>query len=404
MMMSVYFAITAVLSLTVDPWRINNSCLSIKALDSSREISGTVRVGKAALANRGDWETIILGSSRLEMGLNPSHPAFGGKRTVNLAMSAATITEAIAVGNYSLDRNPHVTTVILGFEAGEFYNDVDSRIYSGFYESPFGDNNHSIERNINQVIGGRSLVNSIATINRYLAGTGSERSPLGQSLKPNHPANLRQYVETSAKFRSDTTDDAWALRPQKPRLQKQELVLRFIRRVRDSGIQLYIVVSPQHALKQIHPFLDEPITMYWQHDLADLVNICKEANSVATSGPPVKLWSFLTFNEYTTKPMPATDAKSQQMPGWFDLGHAQQQLGDKIIETIMSGEPVMDQNGNPYGINLLDNDLDEIRSKWISAHLAYCKSHPGDVLWWRSIFAHAPGRSQQPDAMEETHK
>lgn len=404
-MMGCYFAITAILSLTVDPWRINNTRLSIKSLDSSREISGTVRVGKAALANRGNWEAIMLGSSRIEMGLNPSHPAFEGKRTVNLAMSAATLNESIPVGNYTLDRNPSIRRIIFGIEAGEFFNDLDSRKYAGSFEaSPFADNNRSIERGINQVIGSRSLFDSIATIQRYLKGTGPERSPLGQWVKPNHPANLRTFVEDSFQFCYVNNEDAWAFRPQKLRQKKADLLTGFIQRCRDSGIQLYIVVSPQHALMQIHPTLDEPKTMWWEHDLSALVDICKKANSVQSSGPHVKLWSFLTFNEFTNRSMPAIGAESQQMSGWFNLGHAKPELGDKMIETVISGEPAKDPNGTPYGVNLLDEDFKEIRLNWIAAHYAYCKTHPNDVKWWRSIVASAGTGNPPPSVSGESPK
>lgn len=404
LLLGVYCAITAILSLTVDPWRINNTRLSLDFLDPSREISNTVRVGKAALANKSDWETVILGSSRIEIGLDPKHPAFEGKRTVNLAMAAANLYETVPAGNYILDRNPKLKTLILGIEAGDLHNDFDSRKYTRFYQSPFADNNRSIERGINQIIGGRTLADSIATIQRHLKGTRPKRNQFGQWLQPNHPANLRKYVESTFQMGFESSDDAWALRPQKLRDQKAGLLAGFIRRVRESGIKMHLVVSPQHALKQIHPTLDEPTGICWEHDLLALAEICKEANAAPINGPPVSLWSFLAFNEYTSRILPRPEDKSQQMGGWFDLGHAQPGLGEKVIETVFSTQPVTDPSGTAYGINLLESRWDAVRSQWVAAHMAYCKTHQEDVKWWRALVAASSRSKQKPRIMVESEE
>lgn len=394
-LMGGYFIITAILSITVDPWRINNTPFAIETLDPAREISGTVRVGKAALANRGHWETVILGSSRIEIGLDPAHPAFGGKRTVNLAMSAAHLYETIPAGNYILDRNPQLATLIMGIEAGDLHTDWDSRKFTRFYQSPFADNNRSIERTINQVIGGRALADSIATIRRHASGNKPIRSPLGQWLQPSHPPNLREYTEHTFQMGFESAKDTWSIGTQTLRETKAELLSNFIARVRARGIRMIIIIPPQHALKQIHPTLDKPPSMCWEHDLRAIAQICEKANSTSAKGPPVNLWSFLKFNEFTTRPMPAPNSDIQQIPGWFDLGHSQSSLGDLVIETILSGHPVTDANGATYGVELLNNDWKTLTADWTVAHLAYCKSRSEDVKWWRSLFSSAAEPAQR---------
>ncbi|MCF7674370.1 MAG: hypothetical protein K9N23_03740 [Akkermansiaceae bacterium] len=400
-LMGGYFLLTAILSLTVDPWRINHTRWAVAALDPAREISNTVRVGKAALANRGDWQVVMLGSSRIEIGLDPTHPVFGTRRTCNLAMSAAHLLETIPAGNYLLDRNPQIETLILGIEAGDLHNDWDSRKYARFYQSPFADDNHSIERSINQIIGGRSLVDSIATLQRYFDGTKPIRSQLGQWLQPNHPANLRQYVESAFEMGFEICEDQWNLRPQILRQQKADLLEKFIILVRQAGIEMHIVVPPQHALKQLHPSLDQPETMCWENDLRALADICIKANAVVATGPPVKLWSFMTFNDYTTIPMPEPGAKSQQMPGWFDLGHAQSKLGDRVLSTIFAGRPGADVTSAPVGVSLLEGDWNVHRANWIAAHREYCLGNPRDVAWWRGLFSRFPNKLKAARQMAE---
>ena len=400
-LMGGYFLLTAILSLTVDPWRINNTRWAVDALDPAREISSTVRVGKAALANRGDWETVILGSSRIEIGLDPSNPVFAGRRTVNLAMAAANLYETIPAGYYTLARNPGIKTLILGIEAGDLHNDFDSRKYTRYYQSPFYDNNHSIERGINQLIGGHTLMESIATLKRHARGEKPKRSQLGQWLRPNHPANLSAYVESTFQMGFENQADQWNLRPQVLRQAKADSLARFIEFVRGKGIAMFIVVPPQHGLKQIHPSEDVPETMCWETDLAALAAICGKGNAVDAPGPPVQLWSFLTFNDATTTPLPPPGAPSQQMPGWFDLGHAQPKLGDRVLSTIFADLPGADVASTPVGVNLLAGDWSELRANWIAAHRKYCLSNPQDVAWWRALTARFPDNPKAARQMAE---
>lgn len=398
-LVAAFFALTAILSTTVDPWRINQTRWSLASLDPAREISNTVRVGKAALASRGDWEVLILGSSRVEIGLNPSHPVLAGKRVVNLAMSAANLHETVPAGHYTLDRNPQLTTVLLGIEAGDLHNDFDSRKYTRFHQSPFADNNRSIERGINQVIGGRALADSIATLQRHFKGTPPKRSPLGQWLQPNHPPDIRGYAETTFQMGFENSADQWNLRPQVLRQAKVALLTGFLRRARAAGLDVRVFLPPQHALKQIHPTEDAPTSMAWEIDLEALATICREVNALPSKGPPVQLWSFLTFNEATTRPLPQPGDASMRMPGWFDLGHGQPEVGNHVLETLFADQEAS-TGPSAYGFNLLDGDRDAQRAAWIEGHRRYCAERAADVAWWRALVARFwdPDKAPRPMA------
>lgn len=395
-MLGIYFLFTAALSLTVDPWRINSTALSIDKLDAAREISSTVRVGKAALANRGDWETVIFGSSRVEMAFDPKHPAFGGKRTVNLAMSAANVFELVPAANYALDRNPDVKLMLFGIDAGDLHGDFDSRKFTHFYESPFADNNLSIERGINQVIGGRSLIDSIATISRHFSGETPERAPLGQWVKPSHPQNLRLYVETTIRMGFENSHEAWSLKEKDLRVHKAELLKELLTRVRNEGIEMHLFVPPQHALKLIHPDANRPEKMCWDEDLRALAVICDEVNKNKVPGPPIRLWNFLTFYEYTTRALPEKGDGLMQMESWNDLGHAQTDVGNMEIETML-GKSMQ----KPMGVELRLADWVSLRAEWISQHEQYCIRRADDVEWFRTLVRQARENKVESRVMVE---
>ena len=391
-----YLLITAILTTTVDPWRINAAPWALASLDKSREISQTTRVGKAAIANRGIWQAAIFGSSRLESGLDPTHPALPSQRSVNLAMSGAGLLENLAAANYTLDRNPQLKTIIFGIDPGDLHSAGDSRNANHFYQSPFADNNHSLERSINQVIGWRAFTDSIATLKRHRKGTRPKCSPFGQMLQPADHGNLRAFIESAF---IENSADQWNLRPQVLRQQKADGLAAFIQRVRQAGIELFIIIPPQHALKQIHPTADRPDLMGWETDLLALAAICTKANATAATGPPVQLWSFLTFNSFTTTPMPVPGAACQYMPGWFDLGHAGNELGNNVLDNLFASKPGGSTAVKPVGVNLLDGDWNAHRAAWIEGHANYCASHPQDVAWWRGLVARAAAKAK---AVSET--
>ena len=397
-LMGSYLAIAAILSTTVDPWRINAAPWAIASLDKSREISQVTRVGKAAIANRGIWQAAIFGSSRLESGLDPTHPALPSQRSVNLALSGASLLENLTVASYALDRNPQLKTIIFGIDPGDLHSAGDSRNSNHFYQSPFADNNHSIERGINQLIGWRAFNDSIATLKRHAKGVAPKCSPFGQMLHPVDHGDLRAYIESA--FIENFTDQ-WALRPQVPRQEKADHLTAFIERVRRAGIELFIIIPPQHALKQIHPTAGRPQTMGWETDLRALIDICTKANALAAPGPPVQLWSFLTFNPSTATPMPLPGAARLSMPGWFDLGHADNNLGNQVLDTLLAARPGATTVASPIGVNLLDGDWSAMRAAWIEGHQQYCASHPQDVAWWRSLVARAAAK---PYAVAQNHR
>ncbi len=388
-----YLVITALLTTTVDPWRINAAPWAMATLDSSREISQTTRVGKAALANRGIWQAVFLGSSRVEIGLDPTHPALPPQRTVNLGLSGANLLECLAVGNYTLDRNPQLKTMILGIDPGDLHNTADSRNGNHFYQTPFADNNRSLERSINQIIGWRAFSDSITTLKRHLSGPAPNYSAFGQMLQPPDHGNLRAFIEAAF---MESSADQWALRPQVLCQQKAGQLSAFIERVRRANIQLFIILPPQHALKQIHPTMDRPDVMGWEADLLALIDICRAANATPTSAPPVQLWSFLTFNPHTSTPMPIPGAPSQAMPDWCDLGHAGNILGRQVLNTLLAGRPDASAVPSPIGVNLLDGEWLTIRNAWIEDHCNFCVSHTSDVAWWRGLMARAAAKSQAP--------
>lgn len=384
-LMSIYLVLAITLSTTVDPWRIIGAPWGIKRLDDFREISENIRLGKAALANRGDWQAVILGSSRMEIALDATHRAFTGQRAVNLAMSAANLYETIAVGNYALDHNPGIQTIIIGVDAGDLHSEADSRRFTNFNETPLAGDHDRIEHAITWLIGGQAFADSISTVRDYFGHIPPKRDALGRMHKPNHLANLRQYVELNFSRGFETQADLWTTRQQTLCQAKADLLTKFLARARSRGIELHVVIPAQHALRAVHPTQNHPSMICDEHGLLVLTEICRTANEIPAKTQPIHLWNFLSFNDFTTVSMPALDAPSQQMPGWFDLGHVSKQAGDLMLDHMFEVRLNSQESLNIDNPDLLTCNWNIYKSNWLDAHRKYCITHSQDVAWWRSL-------------------
>lgn len=107
------------------------------------------------------------------------------------------------------------------------------------------------------------------------------------------------------------------------------------------------------------------------------MELCEQANAITGAGPKVQLWSFLTFNEYTTEPMPNPSNKSQRLKNWFDLGHSRKHVGQFFTSVVMN-----DKKENDIGVELLSSDWSTYKKVWLEAHAKYYKSAREDISWY----------------------
>lgn len=383
-LIAAYLTLAAVINTSIDPWRIIDAPWSIQSLDPWRDPSEVVRTGKAAFANRGDLEVVAIGSSRIEIAIDPTHAAFDGKRSINLAMAAANIYETVPVANYTIDRNPDLETIIFGIEAGDLYNKFDSRTVTDFYQSPFYENSPLIERTVNQVIGAGALNDSIATIQQAIKKATPERNELGLWIKPKNPLNIKNYMEALFEKGFINSFDEWEATSRDFKPSKAALLEGLIARCQAEGIQLYIVIPPQHALKLLHPTENYPKELPWELDLKKLIAICKAANNLNPDAPQVQLWDFSIFSDWTTEPLPSSDETIQRMDNWFDFGHAKPVIGNEILNTLFYGTTSTRKN---IGVNLLETPWEQFKYQWIQQHAEYVQAQSADVEWRRGWVA-----------------
>ncbi|HTJ78616.1 MAG TPA: hypothetical protein VL357_06430 [Rariglobus sp.] len=373
------------LNIVVNPWRVLPARWMAQSLEPYRDTSEALRTSKAGLVRaHPDCEVIFAGSSRINIGLNPEHPALAGSKTLNLAFSGGLILETAPMVRYALAHEKNLKLVIVGIDPGDLVSNRDLRRVTDFYSSPLADEGFSLDRELRYWIGMPVLKASISTLRNALHGESSPNAPLGQSLLPRIPPDLRAYVKNQRQDFIFETSEAWALEPKESSIGKVDALRSLLSDLRKAGVKALVVFPPMHALRLVNPSDDYPEHVAWERDRRILAQVCGEVNGLPETGPAVQLWDFMNFAPPMDEPLPAANAPGKGFPDWFDLVHFSARVGDRMLDRMLGP----DEGAAPtdgFGVDVLKEGIEAHLAAIRESHRKYCASHPEDVAWMRSI-------------------
>jgi len=378
-------AASGVLTSLVDPWGVVNAPWQLKALAPYREIGDAVRVGKAGMVRRDcDWEAAIFGTSHMEIGINPRHPAFGGMKVVNLGMAGSGIFENVTFCRYLMARDPHLKLVIFGVDPADLCTDLDTRINTDFPNSRLADAGFSIEREISYVFGGSAVEASFVTVASALHGKKSERDDLGFWNNFQIVPDIRRHVTGYATKLFKNEAIMWGWRPQHPKPEKVAALGALISDLRSRGVRVLIVYPPAHSLMQLHPSEDAPSVAAWEADRRGLASLCDEANKKILAGPLVEFWDFFAPAAPTDEALPDLKAADQRFPRWFDLLHFNADVGDRMVDRMLTrqADPA---DETQFGVRVSGENIEAHLRAIREEHRMYCQMHADDVTWARAL-------------------
>jgi len=377
----VYLLFAFVMTTTADPWRVLRMPWAMDSLEEYRDFSDAHRTGKAGLAlDPQGWDIAYVGSSRIEMGLTTDYPGFGGKRVVNLGMAGGLIDENTAMGRFAIRQNPKLKTILLGIDSGDLTSRVNLSGQTDFHRSPLAQGQSSVERTLGYTLGVRALMESIGVFTNRAKDIKSKYTLTGQRVGSlgNAPPFRQFIVERRDFFRSlaraHESADQSALNEEK--LGK---LRAFLQEARVAGVSVIMIITPRHALMQIHPTDDAPQKAAWERERRELVRLCEEINTMESVGSEIRLFDFCTFSTLNTQPLP--EAPDGIFHTWPDLEHYTGELGLKLL-----GRCFGDDNTTPeWGVDVLETGIEAHLANLRKGHETYCRENAGDVAWFRSV-------------------
>ncbi len=352
-------------------------------------IFNRVRLMKAYDVRRLKPRSIILGSSRVHLGLSPAHRSWGpeSRPVYNLAFDGATTKEM-----YHYLRHAHAVRplrqVVLGLDTYH-PTTAPSATRPGFNLRLLYQPSSAFSR-LEALAGDAKLLFNLDTLRESVRTLRSQDqqgtdwfADDGQRLGPQFFRRpTESYTKHGPRHYFDEIDKLevrfqleWRIprRPQARRAAKPpeprdaatslDYIESIVRFCREQGIDLRIFITPSH----VHQLEIAAAAGSWpsiENGKRALVKML--AADAAVHGTPIPLWDFSGYSDITTEALPPLGSHVEMRYYW-DSSHFKQEVGDRVLQIILSDGPAAPEAASGFGVRLnadnIDRELEKIRRR-----------------------------------------
>lgn len=361
----------------------------IKGLNEYKQGSReNARIAKVYMVERIKPKTLILGSSRTEMALDPEHPALTRQPAFNLSVEGANIYEISRLLQHALAVAP-VEEVYIGLDYFAFHkNQVPGR---GFQESRLAvqPDGHPTAQRYSDVL--PSLFSASALNLSWKTLTMRFKPPtyaingLGfrQVLDDNrdvlakggHRLAFLAGEASNARGAYDphpAGDDVGARMP-----EGAEWLQKILAVSRAHGVRFHILLYPKHLRLQelIRAKGSWSNYMAWKRSVTAMVDA--EAHRSGWPQAPC-LWDFSAMSEINMEEVPPAGDVTTQMRWYRESSHGTKALGDLMLNRVAGTLPA-DRFPPHFGVLLTPPILEKELARQTAALASWRTAHPQDV-------------------------
>ena len=361
------------INIGVDPYGAFN-VVTLPGFNSEKleRLAGGGRVTKSLDLRRADYDVLVLGTSRTQIGIDPKSPALNGRATYNAALSGTTMVELHRVGLYALDhRQP--TDLVLGLDFMAYTTRFST--WGDFDESGFAGRSVAFmyPRRIFSLSALRDSFVTVVTnrlgLKSYQRGDGFHDAALRWGNK--EPRSLFTRILANNFFVNPDTYAEFDYGVDRVQLT-HDLMGRYAR----AGVRVHAFISPIHARQQ--EALDAMVLYKtferWKRDIVTVVAALN--NEPRADGPRIALWDFSGFNSVTTEPVPSSG--SQESTRWYwESSHFKRELGDIVLARMLAS----DSTSAPadFGVLLSPEMIDRHLADIEDARRQYHRDQPQEI-------------------------
>jgi len=344
-------ALTSVFNWLIDPYDIFRSPQIEHVNVIKPALNYHARLNKALELIRRRPRSLIFGSSRAALGLDPNDPALSDlpKPLFNAGLDGATISELRAYILHAIANQPDVKCIILGLDFSMFLG--PERQAADFKQSRL-EKRQTDQTDIRDALLSLDAVReSMACLSKNMHGATHDEDyylPSGQR----NPLNM--LTAAPAKRWSVSLGGKETAHTEPLRYNKQLLknVHDIVDVCKQKNIDLHVFISPAHyldseAIRSAGNWLD---SMQWKRDLVQIV----------------PFWDFSGYNSITTEPI------SQRMQNYIDALHYTPRVGSSILQTVFGKS----DSKNAFGTYCTTSNIDTVIQQDENAHSAWSNSRP----------------------------
>ncbi|MGV7220232.1 MAG: hypothetical protein ACQ9MH_01755 [Nitrospinales bacterium] len=329
-----------------------------------------LRLSKLYAVRKFKPSSIILGTSRAELGIDPDHPKWSSKPVYNLSLNSVNIYEAFRYMQHANASRP-LKQVVLMLDL--FMFNVDTNPNTQDFEEhrlavdAEGHPQNSYFDNISILGSLDTFRNSISTLLKHDSDDFESYLPNGVR-KPGFQRLLVErsgghheiftymekfyikYYYKSFKFTNSEWDN-W------------KVYRNLIDMAHKNKIDLRLVIAPTHArLLETMSLMNVWQTFeQWKQKLV-LIN---EEEATQFGKTPFPLWDFSGYNKYSIEEVPPLGDTKTVMRWHWESSHYKPALGDLLLDRIFDSEDPESGASLDFGIQLtsgnIENHLEKIR-------------------------------------------
>ncbi|MGJ0290787.1 hypothetical protein NG749_10625 [Aliarcobacter cryaerophilus] len=301
--------------------------------------------------------SIVLGTSRAEMAIDPEHEYFI-KPSYNLANAGSTmyetkyyLKEAILQGKLKK---------VLLVADWRMFNDVSMKKVIDF--ETYFENRNIYKYLLNYKVFQDSLftIKNKNIVSLY-NNNGQMKEDYLNKIVLSNGGHYKTMIKEEKNYYKELSDNNLYKDTQKSSLLDFIEILELCYK---NDIELDIVFGPSH-IRQWEAFdyyKDYEILLTWKKDLVEIVQkVANKFNNI-----PFRIVDFAVYNEYTSEKIPTEE--NQSMVYHYEGSHYKPKLGEMLLKSLSSGD-----YHNNFGVELNNNNIDshlqklrEDRNKFIN--------------------------------------
>ncbi len=339
------------------------------------------RIAKSVDLRQEGYETLILGSSRAQLGIDPLSGPLADARTYNGGFPAANMYEVERIGLYVLTHQ-RLDRVIIGLDFFQFST----------HQKTYGDFSHSglagrplVYTYLRELLLAGGLRDSVKTVLVNLLGAPSQNGLDGYidgrvRYGKSDPRELFTSVLEANFFVLPELYAGFEYGPDRVDMF-HDLIARFAQ----AGVAVHAFISPVHA-RQLEAIQVLGLFSTFERWKRDVVAVVEEVNGgLAQSHSAVAIWDFNGYNSVTTEVVP--EEREGRPTKWFwESSHYKKEVGDLILLRMLRPEVAAKTVARDFGISLnsesLELHLEAIRrTAW-----RYRKSNPFEIADVEQLF------------------
>jgi tetratricopeptide (TPR) repeat protein len=398
-------AAMAAINIVIDPfWRFD--LVTLPALNEQRPaFSSYARSGKAGVVCRLRPAQVAMGTSRVEVGLDPKHAGWASEPgpVYNLGLAGMGLKELSLTFQHAVNTSP-LKRAVIGLDFLMFNANREASVF-GTEVLDFDQNQLVLGRsdscwrptllNADRLFGVSGLDYSFLTISRQLTSADKVDPDKGLSWLALYDRDgYRSYfaigfnlilssIGTRAAFSQEKyyVGKVWRPPPDErycsTRTGQPNTMDTFrdmVRLARQSGVDVRFFLEPQHARLML-ALQDAGLWPQFEDWKRDVVKVL--ADEAKESGEPqFPLWDFSGFNSITVEHLPNAEDKTTRLHWFWEGSHYRKEAGDLILDRVLDYHAPDRVDPPDFGVKL---SLENIESWLVATRAAgrdYVRAEP----------------------------